>query len=66
MVKKIHLQCRRSRLDPWVRKNPWRREWLPIRVFLLGKFHGQRSLVGYIVHRIAKSQSRLSFLGMLY
>ena len=23
------------------------REWQPIPVFLLGKFHGQRSLVGY-------------------
>ena len=26
---------------------PWRREWLPMPVFLPGKFHGQRSLVGY-------------------
>ena len=26
---------------------PWRREWLPTPVFLLGAFHGQRSLVGY-------------------
>ena len=25
----------------------WRREWLPTPVFLLGEFHGQRSLVGY-------------------
>jgi len=25
----------------------WRREWQPIPVFLLGKFYGQRSLVGY-------------------
>ena len=28
-------------------KIPWRREWQPIPVFLPGKFHGQRSLVGY-------------------
>ena len=28
-------------------KIPWRREWLPTLVFLPGKFHGQRSLVGY-------------------
>ena len=28
-------------------KIPWRREWLPTAVFLLGEFHGQRSLVGY-------------------
>ena len=26
---------------------PWRRKWLPIPVFLPGKFHGQRSLAGY-------------------
>ena len=46
MVKKIHLQCRRSRFDPWVGKIPWRREWLPTPVFLLGEFHGQKTLVG--------------------
>ena len=34
-------------MDPWVGKNPWRREWQPTAVFLPGKFHGQRSLVGY-------------------
>ena len=28
-------------------KIPWRRKWQPIPVFLLGKFHGQRSLRGY-------------------
>ena len=26
---------------------PWRREWQPTPVFLSGKSHGQRSLVGY-------------------
>ena len=26
---------------------PWGREWQPNLVFLPGKFHGQRSLVGY-------------------
>ena len=26
---------------------PWRRKWQPTPVFLLGKSHGQRSLVGY-------------------
>ena len=46
MVKNL-LQSRRSRLDPWVGKSPWRREWLPTPVFLPGEFHGQRSLVGY-------------------
>ena len=35
------------RLDPWVGKIPWRREWEPTLVFSPGEFHGQRSLVGY-------------------
>ena len=33
--------------DPWVRKIPWRRRWQPIPIFLPGKSHGQRSLLGY-------------------
>ena len=28
---------------------PWRREWQSTPAFLLGKFHGQRSLAGYIL-----------------
>ena len=32
---------------PWVRKIPWRRKWQPIPVFLPGKSHGERGLVGY-------------------
>ena len=40
-------QRRRCWFDPWVRKIPWRRKWQPTPVFLPGKFHGQRSLVGY-------------------
>ena len=33
--------------ETWVGKIPWRREWLAIPVFLPGKSHEQRSLVGY-------------------
>ena len=33
--------------DFWVRKIPWRRKWQSTPVFLPGKFHGKRSLVGY-------------------
>ena len=33
--------------DPWVRKILQRRARQPILVFLPGKFHGQRSLLGY-------------------
>ena len=31
----------------WVRKIPWRGKWQPTPVFLPGKFHEQRSLMGY-------------------
>ena len=44
---RVCLQCRRPRFNPWVRKIPWRREWLPSTVFLPGEFHGQRSLESY-------------------
>ena len=40
-------QCRRPKrhkLNPWVRKIPWRRKWQSTLVFLPGKSHGQRSL----------------------
>ena len=47
MVKKICLQGSRPRFNPWVRKIPWRREWLLIPVFLPGDSRGQRSLAGY-------------------
>ena len=41
------LQCGRPKFDPWVRRIPWRREWLPTLVFLPGEFCGQRNLVGH-------------------
>ena len=34
------------RFNPWIGKIPWRREWQPAPVFLLGEFLGQRSLTG--------------------
>ena len=40
------LQCRRCGFDLWVWKISWMK-WLPTPVFLPGKTHGQRSLVGY-------------------
>ena len=48
--KESTCQCRRCKkpgFDPWVRKIPWNRKWQPTPVFLPGKFHGKRSLVGY-------------------
>ena len=41
-------------LNPWVGKIPRVRKWQPIPVFLLGKFHLQRILVGYMVQRFAE------------
>jgi len=43
---RICLQCKRPGFDPWIEKIPWRRERLPIPIFLPGEFHGQRSLEG--------------------
>ena len=40
-------RCKRHGINPWIRKIPWSRKWQPTLVFLPGKFHGQRSLVGY-------------------
>ena len=41
------MQCERPRFNPWVRKIPWRREWLPTPGLLPRESHGQRSLAGY-------------------
>ena len=51
----------RYRFNPWVGKFPWRRNWQPTPVFLLGEFHEQRSLVGYSPWG-HKSQTRLKQL----
>jgi len=32
---------------PGLGRSPWRRKWQPTPIFLSGKSHGQRSLVGY-------------------
>ena len=45
--KESSCQCRRHRLDPWVRKIPWWRKRQLTPAFLSGKSHGQRSLMGY-------------------
>ena len=46
-VKKSSCQCRGHKFDPWVGKILWRREGKPTPVFMPGKSHGQRHLVGY-------------------
>ena len=40
-------QNRGCGFDPWVPKISWRRIWQLTPIFLPGKSHGQRSLVGY-------------------
>ena len=50
----------RDGFKPCVRKILFLRAWQHTPVFLLGEFHGQRSLVSYIVHGIAKSEIQLS------
>ena len=50
MVKNLSASAgdyKRYVFDPWVGKIPWRRKWQSVFVFLPGKFHGQRSLVGH-------------------
>ena len=42
-----YLQCGRPSFDPWVRKIPWRREYLSTLVLLSGEIHWQRNLMGY-------------------
>ena len=51
---RICLQCRRSKINPWIGKVTWKREWQSTPVFLPGEFHGQRSLAA-TVHGVAKS-----------
>ena len=48
--KESSCQCRKFKrlgFNPWVGKIPWKRKWPPIPVFLPGRPHGQRNLVGY-------------------
>ena len=49
--------------NSWVRKIPWRRKWQPTPVFLPGKSHGWRNLVGYSPwgHKELDTTERLHF-----
>ena len=49
---------------PWSGRFTWRREWQPFWVFLPGKSHGQRSLVGYSLwgHKELDMTTWLTFL----
>ena len=58
-VKESACQCWRHGFESGVRKIPWRRLRQPTPVFLPGKSHGQKSLVGYSPWG-SKSQTRLN------
>ena len=58
--KESTCKLRKCRFDPWVGKNPQRRKWQPTPVFMPGKSHWQRSLVGYKSMGSPKSQMQLS------
>ena len=45
MVKNLPA-VQETQVQPLSQEDPWRREWQYIPVFLLGEFHGQRSVVG--------------------
>ena len=45
--KESTCQCKSLRFNLWVGKVAWRKKWQPAPVFLPGKSHVQRSLVGY-------------------
>ena len=49
-------EMRRQGSDPWVGKISRRRKREPTPVFSPAKFHGQRSLAGYIVQGVAESE----------
>ena len=57
-VVKIHLPMQEMRLNSWVEKIPWSRKWQPSPVFLPGNSLEERTLVGYIVHGVAKESDR--------
>ena len=60
--KESTCQCRKHRrcgFNPWVWKIPWRRTWQLTPVFLPGKSRGQGAWRA-TVHRVSKSQTRLS------
>ena len=66
--KESTCQCRRQRFSPWVRTVPWSRKWQPTPISLPGKFHGQRSLVGYCPwgHKESDMTERLSMHAIIH
>ena len=57
-------QCRRPEIDPWVRKIPWRREWLPTPMFLPREFIWSRTWQLSPVLVPEKSHGQRSLMGL--
>ena len=55
----VCLQCGRTWFSPWDGRISWRRKWQPTPIFLPGKNHEWRSLIGYSPWG-PKSYTRLS------
>ena len=60
---RICLKYRRTRFNPWVRKIPWRWEWLCTPVFWPGKFHrgSQQSMGLPRVRQLSTHPRRAAF-----
>ena len=63
-----NAELERPGFDPWVGKIPWKRKWQPTPVLLLGKSHGQRSLIGYSPwgRKESDTTERFHFTSLLY
>ena len=62
---RICLPMQETGLDLWVSKIPWSRKWQSTTVFLPWKFHGQRSLVGYMGFQIVLRHDRATHINLL-
>ena len=63
MVKNLPVILK-SRVDLWVGKIHWRREWKPSPVLMPGESHGQKTLAGYSLwgHKRLDTTEQLTLL----
>ena len=61
-------ELRRCRLDPWVRKIPWRRKWQLLQYHCRVKSHGQSRLAGYSPwdHRVGNDWACMHTLWLIW
>ena len=58
-------QRKRHGFNPWLGMIPWSRKWQLAPVFLPGKFHGQRSLVGHGVTELDMTEQLSTTTGII-